>query len=118
MGIPKRVKERLARLEARVVSLPDPEAKWERERLFKLHMLTWATRGSFEDIPEKDRDPRIWDSTVRYGGLDLGLIWEREAPGREELLADGVDFTLAWDVHELIYDRPYGAPGPDTPRKL
>jgi len=104
-----------------VEALPDPvaeqEAELERARLFELHWLTWATGGSFEDIPEKDRDPEIWESVLRYGPILLGYVWEGFEPGREELLAIGVDFTLADDL-DIVSAPKYGAPGPDTPRKL
>ena len=121
MGISKGLQARLARLEAKVEALPDPvaeqEAELERARLFELHWLTWATGGSFEDIPEKDRDPEIWESVLRYGPILLGYVWEGFEPGREELLAIGVDFTLADDL-DIVSAPKYGAPGPDTPRKL
>ena len=117
MGIQKRGKDWLTRLEARVRCLPDPEAERERERLLERHIFTWSLRGSLDDIPEKDRDLELWEFAVEYGPIFLGLVWEGEQPGREELLAAGVDFTLARDV-SLVGGRPYGAPGPDTPRKL
>ena len=117
MAIPKPLKARLAQLEARVASLPDREAERESKRLYELHFLTWATRGSFEDIPEKERDPEMWESVVEYGPIFLGFIWEGHHPGREECLAAGVDFTLA-DDSDVIGAPKYGAPGPDTPRKL
>jgi hypothetical protein len=110
--------ERLEKLEARVASLPDREAERERKRLYELHFVTWATRGSFADIPEKQRDPEMWESVVEYAPIFLGYIWEGFHPGREEFLAAGVDFTLADDVSDVIGGRKYGAPGPDTPRKL
>ena len=113
MAIPKRVEERLTRLGASVRCLPDPEAESERERLFlELHFFTWAIGGSLGDIPEKDRDLELWEFAVEYGPISLGLVWEGKQPGREELLAAGVDFTLARDVSELVSGRPYGAPGP------
>ena len=123
MGIPQRLQARLARLEAKVEALSDLEAEQEAERewkrLFELHFLTWATRGSFEDIPEKDRYPELWESVVSTGPISLGLVWEGFKPGREELLASGVDFTLARALSGSIVSAPkYGAPGPDTPRKL
>jgi hypothetical protein len=118
VGIPKHLEERLGRLEARVAALPDPEAERERMRRTELHFMTWATRGSFEDIPEADRDPEQWEYAVSFGPMFLGLIWEGFDPGREELLAAGVDFTLAAENTDYYAFREYGAPGPDTPRKL
>ena len=98
--------------------LPDPEAERERKRLYELHFLTWARRDFFEDITEKDRDPELWKSIVeRYGPVFLGLIWKGHYPGREEYLAAGVDFTLAYTSNGIGVPK-YGAPGPDTPRKL
>ena len=85
----------------------------------KLHFEMWMFEGSFEDIPEKDRDPELWEFFVRYSPVFLGLIWEGERPGREELLAAEVDFTRAYDDgYDIVGVRPYGAPGPNTPRKL
>ena len=123
MGISKRLQARLARLEASVEALSDLEAEQEAEREWKrlseLHFLTWATGGSFEDIPEKDRYPVMWEGVMIRGPLSLGLVWEGFEPGREELLASGVDFTLAAALPGSIVCAPeYGAPGPDTPRKL
>ncbi len=118
MGIHKRARERLTRLEASVRCLPDPEAERERERLLELHCFTWSIGGSLGDIPEKDRGLELWEFAAEYGPIFLGLVWEGRQPARDELLAAGVDFTLARDVSELVGGRPYGAPGPDTPRKL
>ena len=99
--------------------LPDPEAEREWERLYELYFLTWARRGSFEDITERDRDPELWKSIVeRYGPVFLGLIWKGHYPGREEYLAAGVDFTLADELSGVICAPKYGAPDPATPRKL
>jgi hypothetical protein len=119
MGISKHLQARLARLEAKVEALPDLEAELEWKTPLELHFLTWATRGSFEDILEKDRCPIMWKGAEIRGPLSLGLVWEGFEPGREELLASGVDFTLAAALSGSIVSAPeYGAPGPDTPRKL
>jgi len=118
MTIPKQLKARLEKLEARVAHLPDREAEQESERLFELHFLTWATRGFFEDIPEKQRHPGMWESVVEYGPMSLGFVWEGHHPGREEYLAAGVDFTLADELSGVICAPKYGAPDPATPRKL
>ena len=99
MGIPKRVEARLARLEASVKALPDPEAERERERVFRLHQATWLEEGSFEDIPKKDRDPGLWEFNCKYGPTMLEAIWEGVLDGREELLAAGVDFTRAEGIN-------------------
>ena len=108
---------RLARLEARVAAIPDPEEQEESERVLLLHMETWSLGGSFEDIPKKDRNLSLWEHAVKYGPGNLGLIWEGILPGREEDLAAGVDFARASGCKYLVGGRPYGAPSPDTPRK-
>jgi hypothetical protein len=113
----KALEARLARLEARVAAITDPEEQEESERMMFLHMETWFLGGSFEDIPKKDRDPRLWEHAVKYGPVHLGLVWEGLLSGREEYLADGVDFTRAMDCSDVIGGRPYGASGPHTPRK-
>src|SRR5215203_5801942 len=100
MRIPKHLVERLARLETRVASLPDPEAERESERVASLHTETWLDGGSLEDIPEKDRDPSLWQTYCSYGPVLLAMVWEGELPGREEMLADGIDFTRAEGIDE------------------
>jgi hypothetical protein len=60
----------------------------------------------------------MWESVVIRGPISLGLVWEGFEPGREELLASGVDFTLAAALPGIVCAPEYGAPGPDTPRKL
>jgi hypothetical protein len=80
-------------------------------------METWTLGGSLEDVPQKDRDPGLWDFAVSYGPVYLGLVWEGDLPGREEDLAAGVDFTRAMDCSDSVGGRLYGAPGPGTPRK-
>ena len=98
--------------------LPDPEAERESKRLWKLHLLTWLVEGSFEDIPEEDRDRELWGRACYYGPLLLASIWRGEEPGREELLAAGVDFTRASRVTEDDV-RAYlnGTSDPNTPHK-
>jgi hypothetical protein len=113
----KALETRLARLEARVAAIPDPEEEKASNEMFYLHMKTWLFGGSFEDVPQKDRDPSLWDFAVSYGPVYLGLVWEGDLPGREEDLAAGVDFTRAMDCSDSVGGRLYGAPGPDTPRK-
>ena len=100
MGIPKRVEARLARLEASVKALPDPEAEQEKERVFRLHQATWLEEGSFEDIPEKDRDPELWEFNCKYGPTILEMIEKGLLDGSEELVAEGVDFMQEEDIDE------------------
>jgi hypothetical protein len=114
----KSLEARLTRLEARVAAVPDPKEQEARDERYNLHVVTWLLEGSFEDIPEKDRDPSMWETLSRYGPSYLGLVWEGILPGREGFLAAGVDFTRASGCEYLVGGRPYGAPGPDTPRKL
>ena len=113
----KALEARLARLEARVAAMPDPKEEEASNKRFYLHMKTWMIGGSFENIPQKDRDPSLWDFAVSYGPVYLGLVWEGYLPGREEDLAAGVDFTRAMDCSDIVGGRFLGAPGPDTPRK-
>ena len=117
MGSLKSLKARLARLEVRVAAITDPKEQEESERVLLLHVETWFLGGSFEGIPKKDRDPSLWEHAVKYGPGYLGLVWEGILPGREECLADGVDFTRARDRSYIVGGRPCGAPSPDTPRK-
>jgi hypothetical protein len=117
VGSLKSLEARLTRLEARVAAITDPVEQEESERVLLLHMETWFLGGSFEDIPKKDRDPSLWEHAVKYGPVYLGLVWKGDLPGREEGLAAGVDFTRAMDCSDGAGDRPYGAPGPDTPRE-
>jgi hypothetical protein len=83
-----------------VAYLPDPEAERESKRLRELHYLTWLDEGSFEDIPEEDRDRELWELHCSYGPVLLEMIWEGELPGREELLDAGIDFTRASGITE------------------
>jgi hypothetical protein len=118
VGNLKSLEARLAHLEARVAAIPDPKEQEARDERWILHTDTWLLEGSFEDIPEKDREPTMWETLSRYGPSYLGLVWEEILPGREEYLASGVDFTRARGCEDFVGGRPYGAPGPDTPRKL
>ena len=83
-----------------MASLPDPEAEREWKRLVSIHYTTWLDEGSFEDIPEEDRDRVQWWRACYYGPILLADVWSGVEPGREELLAAGVDFTRALDVTE------------------
>ena len=120
MGNLKSLEVRLARLEARVAAIPDPEEQEASAKMLLLHHDVWLLGGSFEDIPEEDRDPSIWEFVLKYGPVDLEMVWEGIVGGREELLVAGVDFTRVEGVDEedVAAVRPYGAPGPDTPPKL
>ena len=80
--------------------LPDPEAQRESKRLRELHYLTWLDGGSFEDIPEEDRDRKVWEAHCNFGPVLLKLIWKGRLPGREELLDAGIDFTRAEGISE------------------
>ena len=100
MEIPKHLKARLAQLEARVASLPDPKAEREWKRLVSVHYTTWLDEGSFEDISEEDRDRELWGRACYYGPILLAVIWSGGQPGREALLASGVDFTRAAGIDE------------------
>ena len=118
MGIPKHLKSRLAQLEARVASLPDPEAERERERISELHYNTWFDGGSLEDIPEEIRDPSLWKSYRLYGHVILKMCWEESEDAREELLAAGVDFARAEDIDEDDVRAHFYRPSdPNTPHK-
>ena len=84
---------RLARLEAQIAAIPDPEEQNASTEKWILHVHTWLLGGSFADIPEKDRDSSMWGHAVKYGPVFLKMIWEGNMPGREKLLAAGVDFS-------------------------
>jgi len=115
----KHLEARLARLEVNFESLGDLAEGQEKKSLLELHIQTWLFGGSFEDIPEKERDPELWEFSCEYGPVWLGLVWEEHLPGRERLLAAGVDFTRAEGIdEEMVGGRPYGAGGPNAPPKL
>jgi hypothetical protein len=110
---------RLARLEASVKGFGDPAEGQEKESLLELHIHTWLVGGSFEDIPEKERDLELWEFCRKYGPVWLGLVRDGHLPGREQLLAAGVDFTRAEGIGEdIVGGRPYGAGGPNAPPKF
>jgi hypothetical protein len=118
VAIPKRVEARLVRLEASVKALPDPAAEREKERVSKLHYWTWLLGGPFEDIPEKDRDPELWEQACRYGHVLLEYIWEGAPDEREELLAAGVDFTQVEGIDEDdVRDHINRTSDPNSPHK-
>ena len=101
MGVSKHLKARLARLEASVASLPDLQAERERERVALLHSETWLDGGSYEDIPEKDRNASLWETYCRYGHVFLKMIEEeRVVDGSEELSAAGIGFTWEERINE------------------
>jgi hypothetical protein len=93
MGNLKALEARLARLEARVATIPDPKEQNASTQGWILHVDTWFLGGSFEDIQEKDREPSMWEQALKYGPVFLKMIWEGNMPGREVLLAAGVDFS-------------------------
>jgi hypothetical protein len=93
VGNLKTLEVRLARLEAHVAAILDPEEQEASAKMLLLHHDVWLLGGSFEDIPEEDRDPSIWEFVLKYGPVDLEMVWEGIVGGREELLVAGVDFT-------------------------
>ncbi len=80
--------------------LPDPEAERESKRLSQLHGATWLDGGSFEDIPEEDRDRELWERVCDLGPVLLAVMCDCGGPVLDEALADGVDFTRASDITE------------------
>jgi len=120
MGSLKKLRARLARLEARKggSSNPGTPKTPSTDHLHVLHVHTWATGAAFEDIPEKDRYPELWETALRYGPLYLGLVREEVLPGYKELLKAGVDFTRATDVGAGSVGKGRNhAPAPDTLRQ-
>ena len=66
-----------------------------------LHSETWLDGGSYEDIPEKDRDASLWETYCRYGHVFLKMIEEeRVVDGSEELSAAGIGFTWEERINE------------------
>ena len=64
----KHLEARLARLEVSLDGLPDLAKKeQEKKSLMERHIRTWLFGGSFEDIPEKERDPEFWEFLCAYG---------------------------------------------------
>jgi len=121
MGSLKGLRARLARLEARKGGSSKqgaPKVTPRTDHLHVLHVHTWATGGSFEDIPGKERDPSLWKTASKYGPVFLGLVREGVLPGYQELLNAGVDFALAKDVGaRIVGGRRNHAPAPNTPRQ-
>ena len=114
MGRLRTQKARLARLEARIFSIPDPEEKKEQERTLLLCLDVWNRGGTLEDVPVKDRDPSTWKFVSNYAPVYLKVVWEGLLDGRDELLAAGVDFTLieGVDQDDVAAVRAGGSPGP------
>jgi hypothetical protein len=114
MGRLRAQKARLARLEARIFSIPDPQEKEERERILLLCLDVWNRGGTLEDVPVKDRDPSTWEFVLKYAPVYLRMVWEGILDGRDELLAAGVDFTLieGVDQDDVAAVRAGGSPGP------
>jgi hypothetical protein len=107
-----------------VAYLSNPEAEREQERVAILHCDTWFEGGSLEDIPEKDRDPSLWESACRYGPFLYGdalskMVQEGEVSMLEELLDAGIDFTRFEGITEDEI-RAYlnKTSNPNTPHKL
>jgi hypothetical protein len=120
MGRLRTYEARLARLEARIFSIPDPEEEKEEERVLSLYLEVWDREGTLEDIPEKDRDPETREFVSDCALAYLTMVWEGILDGREEALAAAVDFTRLEGVDEddVAAVRACGAPGPDPPPKL
>jgi hypothetical protein len=117
MGNLRSLEARLARLEARVGAIPDPEEVKERKRVWFLHEDAWLLGGSLEDVPEKDRDPSTWEILVEYGPIYLKMVWEGLVEGREEHLAEGFDFTRLEGVDEDdVAAARAGVPGLSDPK--
>ena len=116
----KRLEARLARLEVTFKDLGDLAKKeQEQKSLLERHIHTWLFGGSFEDIPEEERDLELWEFCCDYVPVWLELVWEEHLPGREQLLAAGVDFTRAEGIDEdMVGGRPCGAADPNAPPKL
>lgn len=116
MGNLRSLEARLARLEARILAIPDPEEQKAREQVTLAHHETWLLGGSFEDVMEKDRDPALWDFVLKYGPVHLEMVWKGLLDGREELLAAGVDFArlAGIDEDEVAAARASGATGPEV----
>ena len=117
MGRLRTYEARLARLEARIFSIPDPDEQKEEERVLRLYLNVWDRRGSLEDVPEKDRDPSMWQIVSDYAPVHLRMVWEGTLNGREEALAAGVDFTRleGVDADDVAAVLASGAPGPPVP---
>lgn len=101
------LEKRLARLEARAQQLPTEPAS-ERERrlgLYDVYFAAWARGLTPEDISQEERDEEIWRVTERYAPMVLGFVWEGILPGREALLAAGVDFGRAEDCSDIVGGR-------------
>jgi hypothetical protein len=110
---------RLTRPEARVAAFSDPVEEKERERILLLYLDLWDREGGLEDVSEKDRDPIMWKAVSDYAPVNLEMVWEGLLDGREEALADGVDFTRLEGVDEddVAAVRAGGTPGAgDQPR--
>jgi hypothetical protein len=114
MGRLRAQKARLARLEARIFSIPDPQEKKEQKRILLLCLDVWNRGGTLEDVPVKDRDPSTWEFVLKYAPVYLRMVWEGILDGRDELLAAGVDFTLieGVDQDDVAAVRAGGSPGP------
>ena len=98
--------------------LPDPEAEREWVRIFFLHFHTWFDGGSLEDIPEKDRDPSVWEIICYYRDAIMEMVEKEVVDGSEELPAADIDFTRDAGVDEdTIRDQSNRTSGPNIPHK-
>ena len=111
----KDLHKRLERLERQV---PQPADQAERDDMRTEHYLehfrVWSVGGELEEIPEEIRDAKMWAHAEEYGPVFLGLVWEGILEGREEFLADGVDFTLAEDSSDTVGGRRHPPPDRDS----
>ena len=86
------------RLERLARRIPQPLDQEERERWtakFLEHFTVWSQCRMLEEVPAEIRDAQMWQFAQNYGPVFLELVQEGSIDGRAELLAAGVDFTLA-----------------------
>ena len=91
---------RNARYTSRIIKagalLPDTKLlleNWEEGADVRTN-LDRVGRGLGE-VPEEIRDAETWAHAKEYGPVFLELVWEGSIGGRAELIAAGVDFSLA-----------------------
>ena len=101
------LEKRLARLEARAQQLPTepPSERHRRLELYDTYFDAWVRGLTPEDISQEGRDAEVWRVTEVYAPMVLGMIWEGILPGREELLAVGVDFGKAEACPDVVGGR-------------
>ena len=86
---------RLERIARRIPQPPDREERERRTAKFLEHCKVWSQGRMLEEVPAEIRDAQMWKFAQDYGPVFLELVWEGSIDGRAELLAAGVDFTLA-----------------------